>query len=604
MELSLPPPPHLFPLRERSRRGIRRGAAATCPSGALYPPCAWLRDDQRDGGEPPPTETRRRSSFSCSLCGSSRAIVAPTHRASCSNVSASSSSSSGSPLIAAGAPVEAVLASCPGTPSALGRRDAMSFYYGTSDARLRYHDHDNLWDGPSAALLASRNALGVDGAAPASPSSARARPWQGAFSLAGTRRGDLAVGDFEVDTPRQGVSMFLGGGLFGSGSSGSKGEECQGGAPSGGTGAGAFGSRTPPMHKGIAFHFFNTLVGVVGEGDAATPVDPNSPPGAPQGLPGTGGGGTLDGTVLDLRGRLDGVLSSLSSQLQPLWGGPEPMEVDDSIPSVTARVTVVEATKPAAATKKQALQLRSGAASLPHCDKIAKGGEDAHFIDTPHNAVGVADGVGGWSEYGVDSGLYSRMLMGHARDALGREPPRGVDLKRVLKEAHARTVAAGSSTACLMILTEDQGLQAANLGDSGFMLVRQGQVVFKSPSQQHYFNFPRQLGHGICDPPETADVFQLPVMVGDVIVLGTDGLFDNVYSTEVASLVTKAIKAGLSPGDLAQRIANFAYKRSADRNHMTPFAHEAVSAGYLSYKGGKMDDITVVVSYVTKDRDT
>ncbi len=52
------------------------------------------------------------------------------------------------------------------------------------------------------------------------------------------------------------------------------------------------------------------------------------------------------------------------------------------------------------------------AASIP--DPIKKaGGEDAHFILEKNNryAVGVADGVGGWSEVGVDSGIYSRSLM-------------------------------------------------------------------------------------------------------------------------------------------------------------------------------------------------
>ena len=53
------------------------------------------------------------------------------------------------------------------------------------------------------------------------------------------------------------------------------------------------------------------------------------------------------------------------------------------------------------------------AVSIPHPDKKATGGEDAHFIldSTDRWAVGVADGVGGWTEIGVDSGIYSRFLM-------------------------------------------------------------------------------------------------------------------------------------------------------------------------------------------------
>jgi protein phosphatase PTC7 len=52
-----------------------------------------------------------------------------------------------------------------------------------------------------------------------------------------------------------------------------------------------------------------------------------------------------------------------------------------------------------------------------------------------------------------------------------------------------------------------QKLQATNLGDSGFLVVRNGRLVFKSPSQQHIFNFPFQLENGGGDPPAAAEVF-------------------------------------------------------------------------------------------------
>jgi protein phosphatase PTC7 len=45
---------------------------------------------------------------------------------------------------------------------------------------------------------------------------------------------------------------------------------------------------------------------------------------------------------------------------------------------------------------------------IPHPDKVAKGGEDAHFAHD--NILVVADGVGGWADYGIDPGLYSKKL--------------------------------------------------------------------------------------------------------------------------------------------------------------------------------------------------
>ena len=55
-------------------------------------------------------------------------------------------------------------------------------------------------------------------------------------------------------------------------------------------------------------------------------------------------------------------------------------------------------------------------------EKASKGGEDAHFVleegadgKLRHSAAGVADGVGGWAQQGVDAGLYSKQLMKWAR---------------------------------------------------------------------------------------------------------------------------------------------------------------------------------------------
>lgn len=52
----------------------------------------------------------------------------------------------------------------------------------------------------------------------------------------------------------------------------------------------------------------------------------------------------------------------------------------------------------------------------------------------------------------------------------------------------------GSTTACLVSLdTGDNRLHAVNLGDSGYMVVRDGRILARSQEQQHYFNTPFQL---------------------------------------------------------------------------------------------------------------
>lgn len=165
-------------------------------------------------------------------------------------------------------------------------------------------------------------------------------------------------------------------------------------------------------------------------------------------------------------------------------------------------------------------------------------------------------------------------------------------------------------------------VQASNLGDSGFLIVRDGKLVFESPSQQHSFNFPFQVGSfgdpisssqvracgdaqaqrlespPCLDPaPWLLQVFSIKVQPGDIIIMGSDGLLDNVFNTRSAKLVWEAKKRGATPGVAAQQLAMFAANRSRDPVYLSPFAKSAREAGFY-YQGGKVDDITVVISYV------
>ncbi|KAA8537655.1 hypothetical protein F0562_027263 [Nyssa sinensis] len=248
------------------------------------------------------------------------------------------------------------------------------------------------------------------------------------------------------------------------------------------------------------------------------------------------------------------------------------------------------------------LKLLSGSCYLPHPDKEETGGEDAHFICADEQAIGVADGVGGWADLGVDAGQYARELMSNSVTAIEEEPKGSIDPARVLEKAHSSTKAKGSSTACIIALT-DQGLHAINLGDSGFIVVRDGCTIFRSPVQQHDFNFTYQLESGNGgDMPSSGQVFTIPVAPGDVIIAGTDGLFDNLYNNEVTAVVVQAMRAGLGPQVTAQKIAALARQRAQDKNRQTPFSTAAQDAGFRYY-GGKLDDITVVVSYITSASD-
>ncbi|XP_019158815.1 PREDICTED: probable protein phosphatase 2C 55 [Ipomoea nil] len=227
-------------------------------------------------------------------------------------------------------------------------------------------------------------------------------------------------------------------------------------------------------------------------------------------------------------------------------------------------------------------------------------GEDAHFVCASAQTIGVADGVGGWSQIGIDAGEYSRALMSNAEISVRYqvENTGSVNPTRALHDAFCNTVAEGSSTACVLTLVNGS-VEAVNVGDSGFVVVRGGAVVYRSPVQQREFNFPYQLGT-TCDNPSVAQSLTVGVRLGDVIVMGTDGLFDNVYEKELERLVDEVWFVGGAPpppGKLARKIAAYAYEKGRSEDADTPFAVEAWRAGRL-HVGGKYDDVTVVVAYV------
>lgn len=78
----------------------------------------------------------------------------------------------------------------------------------------------------------------------------------------------------------------------------------------------------------------------------------------------------------------------------------------------------------------------------------------------------------------------------------------------------------GSSTACILVL-DGTHINAANLGDSGFMIIRGLEIVYRTKEQQHSFNFPYQIGTGSADKPHHAQRITVEVQPDDLIILGT-----------------------------------------------------------------------------------
>merc|ERR1712050_773342 len=102
----------------------------------------------------------------------------------------------------------------------------------------------------------------------------------------------------------------------------------------------------------------------------------------------------------------------------------------------------------------------------------------------------------------------------------------------------------GSATACVATFCrKTEKLYTANLGDSGWLVIRDGEVIARSNPQQHSFNAPFQLSKSppnfdsFSDKPSNADFSEFQCQQGDVIVLASDGMFDNVFEEDIIKVL-------------------------------------------------------------------
>lgn len=277
----------------------------------------------------------------------------------------------------------------------------------------------------------------------------------------------------------------------------------------------------------------------------------------------------------------------------------------------------------------------------PKSVKSVDAGEDFFFVQQMRNqsgvSFGVADGVGGWVESGVDPALFSQALMYHAhrysRNAWAGEPEidptmdyeereqiegwemtpyECLDLAYggVLREKY---VQAGSSTACIVSLNASSGvLRSANLGDSGFSIIRQTSIIHRQISQTHFFNCPRQLtklptksgrrfARACVDSPSEADIYEAKLRDGDIVVAYTDGFSDNVFPSEMVTICSLVARGGRTEDeqvqDMADRMVEYSRLCMKSKTRVSPFEREASRQG-MYFRGGKPDDVTVIVGLI------
>ena len=93
----------------------------------------------------------------------------------------------------------------------------------------------------------------------------------------------------------------------------------------------------------------------------------------------------------------------------------------------------------------------------------------------------------------------------------------------------------------------------ANVSDSGFLLIRKGKIIHKSPIQQREFGCPYQLGNCNSDNHNVAQEMELNVEKDDILIFGTDGMLDNIFESEIEETVRRAIDEKLKAEELVRQ---------------------------------------------------
>lgn len=284
--------------------------------------------------------------------------------------------------------------------------------------------------------------------------------------------------------------------------------------------------------------------------------------------------------------------------------------------------------------KNKALCYSGRAFQKTHPLKLRNGVKDADATLASPMLLGVCDGVSQLEEYGMDASLLPQELISVLEElAMTQLMPDGPvspqDKYRgpvsLLKEAYEATENLGSTTVLLAALDNSTRIHGKlhpmiavlSIGDCELLLMRRAEgrqsplkAVFHTEMQRidGHAQTPLQLARVDERIDEDFDeaiaieviergsaVHCVSAYEGDIVIMGSDGVFDNLFLDEVVMMCNEALppKSGsFSPtvpgilGDLAQRLVYESHAKT-ENGQETPIG-----------RGGKIDDTSVVVAEI------
>mmetsp|Transcript_12997 Transcript_12997/g.35660 ORF Transcript_12997/g.35660 Transcript_12997/m.35660 type:complete len:423 (-) Transcript_12997:14-1282(-) len=289
--------------------------------------------------------------------------------------------------------------------------------------------------------------------------------------------------------------------------------------------------------------------------------------------------------------------------------------------------------------KNKPLCFNARAYQKTHPIKARKGHADADATLGAPCILGVADGVSQIEEFGIDASVLPNELLYHCKELGMAQLIPGVQLDAedayrgpvpLVREAFESTESLGSTTLVLAVLDNSTRIHGKlhpmiaviSIGDCELLILRRLQgrnslleAVFHTEMQRidGHVQTPLQLARvdDRIDPDFyegiTIEVIEKGSAVhcvsayeGDIVIMGSDGVFDNLFLDEIADLANAVLQPGRQPPTHEALLSHLA-KRIVEACHAkTVPGHGGLLPEAPIGRGGKTDDTSCVVAEVVE----
>jgi len=268
------------------------------------------------------------------------------------------------------------------------------------------------------------------------------------------------------------------------------------------------------------------------------------------------------------------------------------------------------------------LRFNTGSSSRQHPAKQAQKIPNADATEESPALLGVCDGVSGCTKLGISPDLLPHEILTACRNkskpllarAANMRTDDGQWMVELTKDAFDSTTARGATTMLLASVHSSGNLVTGNIGDCCLLVLRvipasgqspaHLQAVFKTkptrydatkPVQvQRLPNMPEERTHNVI---KGMKLETCPVQSGDYVVMGSDGLFDNLQDDDIQRLVERhcpldraAPTAALNEASAA--LVNTAIARAKPNNRQDIDA--------MAEEKGNPDDTTALVASIVE----